>query len=170
MTARIALLAGCAVLSGCMNAHHLRQLDERFEAGWRPSAGYCAWGAETERLAAYCARVNFGAEGALAIMNAVNQRALDGATGGAMPWEQHIERARDELEPYAQDYAINELEWCDPAGSDCHRSLLVTDRVTGAKFVLDNGRAIPDGVHVATYEQFATVVAACGEPRCRSRR
>lgn len=161
------LLASCAALSACAGGDRLRQLDEQFAAGWRPSQGYCAWGGETERLAAHCARVNFGTEGALAILNAVNRMALGGATGGTMPWEEHTERTREELEPYAQDYAVDELEWCDPTGADCHRSLLVTDRVTGAKFVLDNGRVVPGDPHVTTYDEFMRLVALCRSPRCQ---
>lgn len=166
MIRRLLLVASCALAAGCMTLPAARQLDERFNAGWRPSAGHCAWGGETELLAAYCARVNFGADGALAIVMAVNRDALDGAAPGAMPWAQHIERARAALEPYAQDYRVQELEWCGASRSDCHRSLLVTDNVTDARFVLDNGEVIAGSPHVATYDEFVSMVARCGGPPC----
>lgn len=152
---------GFALTAGCMTDG--RHLDERFNAGWRPSAAYCAWGGETALLAAHCARVNFGDEGALAILLVINQVALAGVTDGSMPWAQHIKRARAGLQPYAQDYTVQELEWCDSTGSDCHRSLLVTDKTTGARFVLDNGDVIAGGAHVATYAEFVDLIARSDE-------
>ena len=70
-----AAIAACAVLGGCVLDDSARALDARYRAGWRPSASYCAWGGETGLLAAYCARLNFGDAGALAILLDLNEAA-----------------------------------------------------------------------------------------------
>lgn len=152
----LAAVAIAVALAACQ-AH---DPDARFQGGWRPSKGYCAFGGETAQLAAYCARVNFGAEGTLAVLRAENARILRAA--GRLQCADHVVLARAAMERYGADYAVAPLYSCDddaPAEGGrrvCHVSLLVTDATSGARFVMDNGYVLrPEfGSGVATYDEF----------------
>jgi hypothetical protein len=158
-----ALLVSAPALSACV-ATNVVDLDERFDRGWRPSRAYCAFGAETPKLAAWCADLNFGREGLLSVARAVNREVLERAAGRALPCTEHVASARRGMAEYP-GYALTELYSCDaePALADgravCHVSLLVTS-LAGARVVLDNGHvlepATTDGV--AGYRQFAALV------------
>jgi hypothetical protein len=167
-TRRIAgtlLLAVLALSStGCMTARSAQELDASFAAGWRPSKGYCAFGGETPTLSAWCAEVNFGAEGLELIARAANERVLARAGGQPLVCTDHVAQVRQELAAYP-DYEVTELYSCDAnppvenGRSVCHVSLLVTS-IAGARVVLDNGHVLDPGVTggVAAYTEFAQLV------------
>jgi hypothetical protein len=169
-----ACLLLAATATGCMTAGESRRLDAKFEAGWRPSKGYCTFGGETPLLDAYCARVNFGAEGAVAILRDINDEVLAQA-GGSLRCTDHVARAQARLKPYAAEFRTEELYSCDrdPPVVDgkpvCHVSLLVTDTMTGARFVVDNGHVLKPATSggVGRYAEFASLVdrAWTGETR-----
>ena len=159
------VLAAATLLSatGCVTAPSAQELDQRFAAGWRPSKGYCAFGGETPTLSAWCAEVNFGAEGLEVIARAVNQDVLARSTG-RLACTDHVAQVREELAAYP-DYKVAELYSCDAnppvenGRAICHVSLMVTS-ATGAQVVLDNGHVL-DPAHtggVATYREFASLV------------
>jgi hypothetical protein len=74
--------------------------------------------------------------------------------------------AKAKLEPYASDYELSELYSCDrdpPVENGrkiCHVSLLVKDKITGARFVMDNGHVLSPEVTsgVGTYNEFTRLV------------
>ena len=146
----------CAVGLAACQTHNL---DARFEAGWRPAKGYCAFGGETAQLSAYCARVNFGADGSLALLRAENSAIL--RKDDRLRCTEHVALARSALERYG-DYTVAPLYSCDDDTSVeggrkvCHVSLLVTDAISGARYVMDNGYVLRPQVWdgVATYEEF----------------
>src|SRR5690349_16731039 len=161
---RIALAAGTLLsATGCMTARSAQDLDQKFAAGWRPSKGYCAFGGETPALAAWCAEVNFGAEGLEVIARAVNEEVLSRA-GGTLACTDHVAQVRQEFAAYPS-YTVTELYSCDanPQIEDgravCHVSLMVTS-VTGARVVLDNGHVLDPATTsgVAPYTEFAQLV------------
>jgi len=148
---------GCVTTSGA-------ELDAKFQAGWRPSKSSCAFGGETPTLGAWCAEVNFGAEGLEVIARAVNEDVLARAGGQPLPCTEHVAQVRREFAAYP-DYKVTELYSCDanPPMKDgravCHVSLLVTS-VTGARVVLDNGHVLQPALTggVAPYQEFAKLV------------
>ena len=161
---RIAL-AAVTLLSatGCMTARSAQDLDERFAAGWRPSKGYCTFGAETAALAAWCAEVNFGAEGLEVIARAVNEGVLARASG-QLACTDHVAQVREEFAAYP-DYKVTELYSCDAnppvenGRAVCHVSLMVTS-AAGARVVLDNGHVLEPGATggVGSFQEFAQLV------------
>ncbi len=165
-THRAAATLMLAVLSLPMTAFaaSAEELDARFDAGWRPSKGYCTFGAETAKLAAWCAEVNFGAEGLEVIARAANEKVLARANGEKLPCTEHVAQVKEEMAAYP-DYKMTELYSCDanPATENgraiCHVSLLVTG-VAGAQVVLDNGHVLdPHSTGgVGTYTEFAKLV------------
>lgn len=150
--------AGCMIDGGARD-------DARFAAGWRPSKGYCTFGAETATLAAWCAEVNFGAEGLETIARAVNEEVLARAGGKPLACTDHVAQVRQELAAYP-DYKVAELYSCDAnppienGRSVCHVSLMVTS-ATGARVVLDNGHVLDPGSTggVGTVQEFSQLVA-----------
>jgi hypothetical protein len=157
------LLLSALVLGGCATGG-AADLDARFEAGWRPSRGYCLFGAETARLAAWCADVNFGRDGLLAVARAVNQQVLGRAAGQPLPCMEHVAEARRRLAEYP-DYTLAEIYSCDAeppleAGRPvCHVSLLVTGP-SGVRVVMDNGYVLQPAATggVAFYPRFVAQV------------
>ena len=154
---RSAVMTGWALALAACQTHNS---DARFDAGWRPSKAYCAFGGETERLAAYCARVNFGPEGALSVLRAENTEILE-AQDSRLRCTDHVERAKAAVGTYG-DYQVARVYSCDDdapieAGRRvCHVSLLVTDSSSGERFVMDNGFVLDPSVTggVATYADF----------------
>lgn len=144
--AAMAALAAAVLTTGCMTDGGARELDAKFEAGWRPSKADCVFGGATPTLDAYCARVNFGSEGVLAILRNENQRILAEAPG--LRCTDHVAQARQALATYADGFELTELYSCDrdaPIENGrkvCHVSLLVRDPATGARFVVDNGSVL----------------------------
>jgi hypothetical protein len=140
-------------------------LDARFAAGWRPSKAYCTFGGETPALGAWCAEVNFGADGLLVLARAINEDVLAQAPGRALPCTEHVASARRALAAYPE-YTIEDIYSCDAdppvqAGRPvCHVSLLVTSGASGARVVLDNGYVLQPAATggVAFYPQFAASV------------
>ena len=159
--APMALLCSLAFLAACVQ---MPDLDARFEAGWRPSRGYCAFGGETARLAAWCADVNFGREGLMVLAREVNRDVLARASGTRLPCTVHVADARRRMASYP-DYVLTELYSCDaqPAYEGgrpvCHVSLLVTS-LTGTRVVLDNGHVLDPATTggVAAYTEFVAQV------------
>jgi hypothetical protein len=147
-------------------------VDARFAAGWRPSKGYCAFGAETPALAAWCAEVNFGSQGLLALARAVNEGVLASASGRVLLCTEHVASVRRQLAAYP-GYAVSELYSCEaePVIEQgrplCHVSVLVSS-TAGARVVLDNGHVLEPGTTggVAEYAEFVTLVDRhwVGEP------
>ena len=161
---RIALAAATLLsATGCMTARSAQDLDEKFAAGWRPSKGYCAFGAETPALATWCAEVNFGAEGLEVIARAVNEEVLARANG-QLACTDHVAQVRQEFAAYP-DYKVAELYSCDAnppvenGRAVCHVSLMVTS-ASGARVVLDNGHVLEPALTggVAPYTEFAQLV------------
>jgi len=160
------LFAAAVLLSGtgCMTARSAQNLDEKFAAGWRPSKGYCTFGGETPTLSAWCAEVNFGAEGLAVIARAVNEQVLARAGGDKLLCTDHVAQVRHELAAYP-DYTVTELYSCDAnppvenGRSVCHVSLLVAS-ASGARVVLDNGHVLDPATTggVAAYTEFAQLV------------
>src|SRR5262245_57428452 len=99
------LSTACASLSS-------RDLEARFDAGWRPAKGHCLFGGEIPRLGSWCADVNFGEEGMLAIARDVNAAVLAQAAGRELNCTRHVALVRAELEAYP-DYRTTELYSCD---------------------------------------------------------
>lgn len=161
---RMLALAGL-VLAATACASNVASPDARFEAGWRPSKAYCLFGGETAQLDAYCARVNFGREGAEAIVRSVNEEILQHVAGQTLRCTDHVALAKEQMKRH-KDYSMVELYSCDrdaPVENGqkiCHVSLLVTDGVTGDRFVMDNGHVLNPQVYggVAPYSQFARQV------------
>ncbi len=164
-TAALLLAALVLPLSACITEGRARELDARFEAGWRPSKAACTFGGETPTLDAYCAQLNFGAGGLEVIARAANENLLSSAAGQPLPCTEHVAMAREQLAAYTQ-YKFNELYSCDnnPPVQDgksvCHVSLLVSDPVSGARIVMDNGHVLTPGIYsgVAPYAEFAQLV------------
>ena len=165
-TRRTAATLMLAALSLPMTAFaaSAEELDARFDAGWRPGKGYCAFGGETPKLSAWCAEVNFGAQGLEVIARAANETVLARANGEKLPCTEHVAQVRAELAAYP-DYKVTELYSCDanPEMKDgraiCHVSLLVTG-VAGAQVVLDNGHVLDPQTTsgVGSYTEFAELV------------
>ena len=163
---RIALAAATLLsATACVTAPSTQELDARFAAGWRPSKGYCAFGGETPALSAWCAEVNFGAEGLETIARAVNEEVLARAGGKPLACTDHVAQVRREFAAYP-DYKVTELYSCDAnppienGRSVCHVSLMVTS-ATGARVVLDNGHVLDPGSTggVGTVQEFSQLVA-----------
>lgn len=160
----VASLLLCTLSLTACAALDTRDLEARFEAGWRPSKGHCLFGGEISRLGAWCADVNFGKEGMLAIAREVNETVLARAAGRELNCRQHVAQAREELAAYP-DYVTTELYSCDDAPPIeggrpvCHVSLLVTSPV-GWRVVLDNGSVLDPATTggVAPYATFAAGV------------
>ena len=148
--------------TGCVTLSE-QDLDAKFAAGWRPSKGYCAFGGETPTLSAWCAEVNFGAEGLEVIARAVNEDVL-ARSADRLACTDHVAQVRAEFAAYPS-YTVTELYSCDatPEMQDgravCHVSLMVTS-VTGARVVLDNGHVLDPNTTggVAPYREFAQLV------------
>jgi len=161
-----ALTLAAAALSsaGCMTMGSTQDLDAEFAAGWRPSKGYCAFGAETAALASYCAELNFGSDGLIAVARAVNEQVLASAGGEKLVCTDHVEQVRARMSEYV-DYAVREIYSCDAnppvenGRAVCHVSLMVTS-AGGSTVVLDNGHVLDPGVTggVAPYAEFAGLV------------
>lgn len=151
-------------MAACMTDGGTRGTDARLEAGWRPSKGYCAFGAETAALAAHCAEVNFGKDGLVAIARAVNEEVLASAAGEVLACTDHVAQVRSRMAEYP-DYQVREVYSCDdnPPLQDgravCHVSLMVTS-ASGASVVLDNGSVLDPGTTggVADLARFASLV------------
>jgi hypothetical protein len=140
------------------------EVDARFDAGWRPSKAQCVFGGQTAKLAAYCADLNFGAEGLEVVARAVNEQVLASAGGEKLPCTDHVAQVREHMAEYA-DYRVQEIYSCDanPAvengRSVCHVSLMVTS-ASGARVVIDNGHVLDPAstTGVGSYAQFASLV------------
>jgi len=162
---KIVLAAG-ALLSatGCMTLGSAQDLDEKVAAGWRPSKGYCTFGAETAALASWCAEVNFGDEGLEVVARAVNEQVLASAGSEKLVCTDHVAQVRARMAEYA-DYQVREIYSCDAnppvenGRAVCHVSLMVTS-AGGARVVLDNGHVLDPGLTggVAAYAEFAQLV------------
>jgi hypothetical protein len=147
-----------------VTARSAQEIDASFAAGWRPTKGYCAFGGETPTLSAWCAEVNFGAEGLELIARAANKTVLARAGGRTLACTDHVAQVRQELAAFP-GYEVAELYSCDAnppvenGRSVCHVSLMVTS-VTGARVVLDNGHVLNPRTTggVAPYTQFAQLV------------
>ena len=160
-----AVLAAAVVLSstGCVTTGSAQSFDDTVAAGWRPSKAYCTFGAETPELAAWCAEVNFGAQGLEVIARAVNEEVLARADG-TLACTDHVAQVRAEFAAYP-DYKVTELYSCDdnPKVEDgravCHVSLMVTS-AAGARVVLDNGHVFEPGATggVGSLQEFAQLV------------
>lgn len=157
----LAIAAAAHSLLGCTTTGSVQDLEAKVAAGWRPPKSYCAFGAETAALANWCAQVNFGGDGLLAVSLAVNREVLANAGNRSLACTDHVAQVRRRMAEYA-DYALSELYSCDavPAMEDgrpvCHVSLLVTS-ASGERVVLDNGHVLeraPTG-GVASYAEFA---------------
>lgn len=165
-TRRAAATLMLAVLSLPLTAQAAspEELDARFDAGWRPGKGYCAFGGETPKLSAWCAEVNFGAEGLEVLARAANEKVLARANGEKLPCTEHVAQVRQELAAY-KDYKVTELYSCaaNPEMKDgraiCHVSLLVTG-AAGAQVVVDNGHVLDPQTTsgVGSYGEFASLV------------
>lgn len=165
VTLNALLLAATALSSGgCTTLGSAQDLDEKLAAGWRPSKGYCAFGAETAALASYCAELNFGSDGVLAVARAVNEQVLASAGGTKLACTDHVAQVRARMAEYA-DYQVRELYSCDanpPVQNGrevCHVSLMVTS-AGGTSVVLDNGHVLDPGLTggVAPLAEFAQLV------------
>lgn len=164
IAATLVLVAHVLPMAGCMTDGRARELDAKFAAGWRPSKGHCTFGGETPTLSAWCAEVNFGAEGLELIARSVNDQILARAGGQTLACTDHVAQARREFAAYPS-YTVTELYSCDanPPMQDgrpvCHVSLMVAS-VTGARVVLDNGHVLQPGTTggVGTYQEFAQLV------------
>lgn len=151
--------------TGCMTLGSAQEdLDAKLAAGWRPSKGYCAFGAETAAFASYCAEVNFGSDGVLAVARAVNEQVLASAAGGKLVCTDHVAQVRARMAEYA-DYQVREIYSCDAnppvenGRAVCHVSLMVTS-AAGTSVVLDNGHVLEPGLTggVAPLAEFAQLV------------
>jgi hypothetical protein len=161
-----AVFAVATVLSasGCVTMPSAQELDAKFAAGWRPSKSYCAFGGETPALSAWCAEVNFGAEGLEVIARAVNDEVLTRAGGQPLVCTDHVAQVRQGFAGYP-GYKVTELYSCDAnppmenGRAVCHVSLMVTS-ATGARVVLDNGHVLDPAATggVAPYREFAQLV------------
>jgi hypothetical protein len=152
--------------TACMTDRQMQRLDAELEAGWRPSQSYCTFGGETAALAAYCARLNFGADGMEAVLRGENVKILQASAGHPLRCADHVAQAKARLGAYGDDYEMTDLYSCDRVAHVengrrvCHVSLLVADKVTGARFVVDNGHVLNPGTTggVAAYRHFAGLV------------
>lgn len=160
-TLKAAALAAAALNSACTTLGSAQDLDARFDAGRRPSRAYCAFGAESFKLAAWCAEVNFGADGLLALARVVNREVLASAGSRPLACTDHVAQVRRRMAEYP-DYTLREVYSCDAepvmegGRPVCHVSLLVSS-AAGRHVVLDNGHVLepaPTG-GVATYVEFA---------------
>lgn len=141
--------------AGCATDAQLRKLDQRFERGWRPSKAYCLWGGETPTLDVYCARLNFGAEGELTVLNSYVMQSLPGANA-----EDHAKAVLAAVHE-AGDFKAD-LIYSTPGGptGTYHVSVIVTDPA-GKRWVLDNRKIVKeaDGVSgVASFTEFSNLV------------
>lgn len=158
----LALLA--MIGTACATDRHLQRLDASFEAGWRPSKGYCTFGGETPALSAWCAELNFGAEGLEVIARAVNEDVLRLAGGRPLACTDHVAQVSRQFAAYP-DYKVTELYSCNAnppvenGRAVCHVSLMVTS-ATGARVVLDNGHVLAPALTggVAPYAEFVKLV------------
>jgi hypothetical protein len=158
-----ALLLTLLPATACLAASD-REVDARFDAGWRPSKAQCAFGGQTATLAAYCADLNFGRAGLEVIARAVNEEVLASAGGEKLPCTEHVAQARARLAAYP-DYELKEIYSCEAnppvenGRSVCHVSLMVTS-ASGARVVLDNGHVLDPAATggVGSYTQFASRV------------
>jgi hypothetical protein len=140
------------------------EVDARFDSGWRPSKAQCAFGGQTAKLAAYCAELNFGAEGLEVVARAVNEEVLASADGEKLPCTEHVAKVRERMAEYA-DYRVQEIYSCDAnppvegGRSVCHVSLMVTS-ASGTRVVIDNGHVLDPAstTGVGSYAQFASLV------------
>lgn len=163
LVARALLMVALVLPAACATTSPA-DLDARFAAGWRPSKAYCAFGAETAALASYCAEVNFGRDGVLAVARAVNAEVLASAGGDRLVCTEHVARARARMDDYA-DYEVREIYSCDAeppvenGRAVCHVSLMVTS-AAGGSVVLDNGHVLDPGLTggVAPLAEFARLV------------
>lgn len=151
---RFATLLSVALLSSCGMLPTEAELDARFDAGWRPP---CAFGAPTPKMAAYCAAVNFGDEGAQMILRAENEKIFQSHTG-ELTCTDHVLLAKTRLSSYA-GYTTKEVYSCSAELNGtglCHVSLLVTDVNTKRSWVMDNGTVFDRKVYqgVGTLEEF----------------
>ena len=141
-----------------------REVDARYDAGWRPSKAQCAFGGQTAKLAAYCADLNFGAKGLEVVARAVNEQVLASAGGEKLSCTDHVAQVRERLAEYP-DYTLTEVYSCEanPPVEDgrsvCHVSLMVTS-ASGARVVVDNGHVLEPAATggVGSYTQFAARV------------
>jgi len=152
--AAIAVLA--LGLAGCATDAQLRKLDKRFDRGWRPGKAYCLWGGETPKIDAYCARLNFGFEGELTVLNGYVIDSLPRGTSAEVHAKAVLAAVR-EIDGLKAD-----LIYSFPEGSGVmpHVSVIVIDP-SGKKWVLDNRAVISpaDGVSgVAPLREFAALV------------
>lgn len=163
-TLKALTLAAVALSStGCMTLGSAQDADAKFAGGWRPSKAHCTFGAETAAMAAWCAEVNFGAQGLEVIARAVNEEVLARAEG-TLACTDHVAQVRAEFAAYP-DYAVAELYSCDDnppvenGRAVCHVSLMVTS-AAGARVVLDNGHVFEPGATagVGTFQEFAQLV------------
>jgi hypothetical protein len=164
---KLLVLAALVLAStACMTDRAMQRLDAKFEAGWRPSRSYCTWGGETPLLDAYCARVNFGAAGTESLLRNANAEILKESAGQLLPCAAHVARVKAELASYGDDYELTELYSCDrnapieQGQRVCHVSLLVADKVTHRRFVVDNGHVLSPVATggVAPYQDFVGLV------------
>lgn len=159
---KVLLLVSPILATGCMTQGDARKLDDKFAAGWRPAKGYCAFGGETPTLNAYCAKVNFGSDGLIAVLRGENEKILQRGGGEPLPCTTHVAMARAAVKAYGDDFTAVEVYSCDrdpPVANGrkvCHVSLLVTDKTTGTRLVMDNGHVVGANVAqgVATYAEF----------------
>jgi hypothetical protein len=141
-----------------------REIDARFDAGWRPSKAQCAFGGQTAKLAAYCADLNFGAQGLEVVARAVNEQVLASAGGERLPCTDHVAQVRERMAEYP-GYDVKEIYSCDAnppvenGRSVCHVSVMVTS-ASGARVVIDNGHVLDPASTggVGSYTQFASAV------------
>jgi hypothetical protein len=135
-----------AAASGCASPGKLAELDQRFEAGWRPTKSYCLFGGETPQINAYCSRQQFGEEGYLM---AINQQA----TASLPPEADCKDHARTVIALLQREAELRtqRIYSCPEgagAGQACHVSVLVTN-AKGGQWVLDNGAVVSSTVGVA---------------------
>lgn len=162
--ARLALLAGLSFsTAACVTAGEAVEIDSRYHAGWRPSARECLFGGPTPLVDAYCARLNFGDDGVVAVLRGHNESIVGGQR---MLCTDHVARVAQALAPYGEAYEVEKLYSCDKdplvenGRKVCHVSLAVTDRATGERYVVDNGHVLKLGLTggVGTYAEFAQQV------------
>jgi len=124
----------CALLAGIVPALHGCGLQL---VPFPQHHASCLFGGATADEEMVCARKNFGAGGAEAIVRHVNEEVLDRNRGQALACKEHVAQFRQALRPY-RELEVADLVSCDAPGQ-CHVSALVTDRRTGQQFVADNG-------------------------------
>lgn len=150
--------------TGCMTLGSAQELDAKVAAGWRPSKGYCTFGAETAALASWCAEANFGREGLATVARAVNEQVLASAGGDKLACTDHVAQVKARMAEYA-GYEVREIYSCDAnppvenGRAVCHVSLLVAS-AGGDSVVLDNGHVLDPGVTggVGSLQEFAQLV------------